>query len=93
MGIKATPLSSAIAGVFSGVVMPLLWPRLGDDTLYWIAAFLLVIALPAHAFVVGFDPAREAGGDGTPDPALLKRVAAWLGAALATAILMRLLAP
>ena len=67
-----------LAGVFAGVVMPRLWPHLGDDTLNWIVAFLLVIALPAHAFVVGFGP-RPAG---TNDAALPKRVLVWLLSAI-----------
>lgn len=91
MKLTPTPVTAALAGVFAALVMPVLWPRLGEDTLDWILAFLLVIALPAHALVVGFNPARESTGDGTPEAALLKRVAAWLGAALVTVVLVRML--
>lgn len=84
MKIAPTPLTAARAGMFTGVVMPWLWPRLGDDTLYWIAAFLLVIALPAHAFVVGF--ARPPGDSG-----LARRVVAWLAAAIAMVALRQAL--
>lgn len=80
MKIAPTPLTAALAGMFTGAVMPWLWPRLGEDTLYWIAAFLLVIALPAHAFVVGF--ARPPGDSG-----LGRRVVAWLVAAIAMVVL------
>ncbi|WP_372017234.1 hypothetical protein [Pseudoxanthomonas sp. 10H] len=79
-----TPITAALAGVFAAVVMPALWPRLGDDTLDWILAFLLVVALPAHALVVGFGPPRDPACRAGLDAALLKRVAAWLLAALAT---------
>jgi hypothetical protein len=81
MGIKATPLTAALAGLFAGVAMPRIWPHLGDDTLDWIVAFLLVIALPAHAFVVGFGQ-RPATATGAVDTALLKRVAIWLACAI-----------
>lgn len=93
MKITPTPVTAALAGAFAGVVMPLLWPRLGDDTLDWILAFLLVIALPAHALVVGFHAPRESAARGAPDTALLKRVAAWLLAALAAAASMKVLPP
>ena len=88
---KPTPVTAALAGVFAGVVMPMLWPRLGDDTLNWIFAFLLVIALPAHALVVGFNTPRESAARSGLDTALLKRVAAWLIAALTTVALVKVL--
>jgi hypothetical protein len=47
---------------------------------------LLVIALPAHAFVVGFRPGQAAGAR-TLDTALLKRVGAWLAAAGVTVLI------
>lgn len=50
------------------------------------AAFLLVVALPAHAFVVGFGR-NQAGGAGTIDTALLKRVGAWLLCSIAAAVI------
>ena len=86
-----TPATAALAGVFAALVMPAVWPHLGEETLNWILAFLLVIALPAHALVVGFNPARGSAAAGAPDTALLKRVAAWLGAAMATVAIMRFL--
>ena len=79
MKIRPTLATALLAGTFTGVAMPLLWPHLGDDTLHWIGAFLLGIALPAHAFVVGFDAA------GARDPVLPRRIAAWLAAAVLAA--------
>ncbi len=86
MKITPTPVTAALAGLFSALVMPALWLRLGSgsaDSTWVIVALLLTVALPAHAFVVGFgrSPAPQAG---TLDTALLKRVAAWLASALAT---------
>jgi hypothetical protein len=89
MKITPTPLTAALAGVFCGLVMPWLWPRLGEETLNWIFAFLLVIALPAHALVVGFGPRSN----GAADTALPKRVAAWLLAALASVAIVQALSP
>ena len=45
-----------------------------------IIATLLVVALPAHAFVVGFTRARTPSAR-TVDTALLKRIGAWLASA------------
>ncbi|WP_374320649.1 hypothetical protein [Pseudoxanthomonas kaohsiungensis] len=52
-----------------------------------------MIALPAHALVVGFHAPRESAARGALDTALLKRVAAWLLAALATVASMKVLPP
>ena len=66
--------------------MSVFWLRLADDTTLMIVAFLLAVALPAHAFVVGFGPNRMATA-GTVDTALLKRGVVWLlSAALAIAV-------
>ena len=46
-----------------------------------VVAFLLVVAGPAHAFVVGFAQ-NQATNARTVDTALLKRVGAWLLSAL-----------
>src|SRR5690606_4610197 len=81
MQITPSPVTAAAAGVVSALVMTALWPRLGDDSLYWVLAFLLVIALPVHVFVVGFGRARPAS---SADPAMIRRVAVWLVAGLAT---------
>lgn len=84
MNFTPTPVTAALAGVFSAIVWPLLWARFGspasDGTVAIVVITLLVIALPAHAFVVGFGRNQSAGGR-TVDTALLKRIGAWLLAA------------
>ena len=84
MRITATPLTAALAGLFSALVWPRLWPMFGDSgsssSVGLVVATLVVIALPAHAFVVGFGR-RQAAQAGTLDTALLKRIGAWLAAA------------
>jgi hypothetical protein len=79
--VTPTPITAAIAGLLAGLVMPVLWLRLGGEGLALVAAFLLVVALPAHAFVVGFSHGEPAASR-TLDIALLKRVGAWLSAAV-----------
>ena len=63
--------------------MPLLWSRYANDSTSLVVAFLLVVALPAHAFVMGLSRS-PAANPRTLDTALLKRVGAWLGAAAVT---------
>jgi hypothetical protein len=84
--ITPTPITSALAGAIAGAAMPLLWTKLANDSTVLVVVFLLVVVLPAHAFVVGF------GRNGTPDArttdiALLKRVSAWLLCAAAAAVI------
>lgn len=79
-----TPLTAALAGVFAGITMPVLWPHFAADGTSLAIAFLLVVALPAHAFVVGFGRNQSANAS-TVDTALLKRVGAWLLCAAVTA--------
>lgn len=93
MKLTPTPITAAIAGLFAGIVMPLIWPRLGDETLNWVFAFLLVIALPMHVLVVGFNQSRDPAGKGGVDAALIKRVAVWLATAVAAVALMKIVAP
>jgi hypothetical protein len=78
--ITPTPVTAALAGAFSAFLMPALWPRLADETMWLVLVFLLVVALPAHALVVGMG--RPRAGDGAKlDVPLLKRIGAWLAAA------------
>ena len=79
MKITPTPVTAALAGAFSGVTMPALWGRLANDSVWLTLAFLLVVAAPAHALVVGFGR-EQAAGPAAVDTALLKRIGAWLGA-------------
>lgn len=68
--------------------MPALWRRFAGDDMLLIAAFLLVVAPPAHAFVASF-VRNQAANAGTVDTASLKRAAAWLvSAALASRSVM-----
>ena len=96
MNISPTPLTAALAGAFSAVAWPLLWSRFGgaesSGTFAVVIITLLVIALPAHAFVVGFAPAK-AGTGRMLDTDLLKRIGAWLVAAGVTALMSAVLFP
>ena len=93
MALTPTPITAAIAGLFAGIAMPLIWPKLGDETMYWVFAFLLVIALPMHVLVVGINPTRNGEGRGGIDATVLKRVVIWLVAGIAAVALMKIVAP
>jgi hypothetical protein len=84
LNIRPTLLSAALAGVVAALAWPYLWARWGgpatEGGFELVAATLLVIALPAHAFVVGFGRSQDASVR-TLDTALLKRIGVWLGAA------------
>jgi hypothetical protein len=86
--ITPTPITAALAGAVAGLLMPLLWLRLADDSTTLVIAFLLVVALPAHAWVVGFGWNQVADARSV-DTVLLKRVGAWLIAALVAAAIGR----
>jgi len=88
--ITPTPFTAVAAGAFAGLVMPTLWRWLAADSMLLVVAFLVVVALPAHAFVVGLGRGQTSSG-GTVDTALLKRVTAWLVAAVAATIVSRAL--
>ena len=81
--LTPTPVTAALAGAFAGIVMPMLWIRLAADSMILVVAFLVVVAFPAHAFVVGFGRSQAANAR-TLDTELLKRVGAWLLSAVAT---------
>ena len=87
MNIAPTPITAALAGLFSALVLPLLWSHFGGqgsaDSIGLVVAFLLVVALPAHAFVLGFGR-NQVANPRTLDTALLKRIGAWLVAVAAT---------
>ena len=88
MKTHPTPITAALAGMFSAACWPWLWPLFKDpssaSTAWLVVGTLLCIALPAHAFVVGFGHRVENAGR-TVDVALLRRIAAWLLAAALTA--------
>ena len=87
MTLTPTPVTAAIAGIFSALTWPLLWAHFGQSdtsgSLELIVATLLLGALPAHALVMGFGYRPEPHSRKL-DTALLKRVGAWLAAALLT---------
>lgn len=88
MKITPTPLTAALAGCLSASSWPLLWPLFNDPSatasMWPILGMLLLVALPAHAFVFGFggSPTQQSG---SVDMGLLKRIGAWLSAAILTA--------
>ena len=90
MNLTPSPVTAALAGVFTALAWPPLWALFGGDgapgTVELIFITLLTIALPAHAFVVGFKPAKTAGR--AFDTALIKRIGAWLLAAGVTALIV-----
>jgi hypothetical protein len=85
-----TPLTAALAGVATALAWPLFWGRFGGlaqaGSMEVIVGAILIIGLPAHAFVLGFGrtPPPDAR---SIDTALLKRMGAWLGAAAGTSLL------
>lgn len=75
MTLTPTPIAAALVGAFAGIVMPILWPRLSTDSMILIVVLLFVVALPAHALVLGFGR-KQAADPRSVDTALLKRVGA-----------------
>lgn len=88
MKITPTLLTAALAGCLSAFSWPLLWPLFSDPdaagSMWPILGMLVMVALPAHAFVFGFggSPTQQ---NGSVDMGLLKRIGAWLAAAILTA--------
>jgi hypothetical protein len=91
MSVTPTPVTAALAGIFSGLTWPVIWPFVtGTEvsaTLWLVLATIGLVAVPAHAFVVGFQRA-EAPGARSLDVALLARIGAWLAAGVVTALLV-----
>lgn len=97
MTLTATPFTAALAGAFSAAAWPLLWPLFNDtsasSSVWLVVGTLLLIALPAHAFVVGFKQSQMTGTRAI-DTALLKRIGAWLlAAAVTSAVITQFRAP
>jgi len=91
MNLVPTPVTAALAGIFSGLTWPLIWPLLRGgatvSSLWLMLGTIVLVALPAHAFVVGFKRNQMAGA-GAVDSALLVRVGAWLACATGSAVLV-----
>jgi hypothetical protein len=89
VNITPTPLTATLAGFFSANALPLVWSRLGDSSfsgsIESMLAFVLVVALPAHIFVLGFNR-QDKPAPGTLDRALLMRGGAWLLAVVVTVL-------
>ena len=89
MSIAPTPITAALAGIFSGLTWPLVWPFVsGSDasaTLWLVLATIVLVALPAHAFVLGFQRSKAASA-GTFDMALLTRIGSWRAGGVLTAL-------
>ncbi len=82
--IRPTPFTAAIAGTLAAFAWPFANRVFGQSSgigLELMAAVLLLVALPAHALVVGFTPPPSVPGRRV-DRALLTRVGVWLAAAL-----------
>jgi len=94
MTIVPTPVTAALAGAFSALTWPLIWPVVsGSDasaTLWLVLATILLVALPAHAFVLGFGRSTAAGTRAV-DSALLARIGTWLAGGVVTALLVAML--
>jgi hypothetical protein len=89
-----TPVTAVLAGIFSGIAWPLAWRHFsGTDasaTFGLMLATILLVALPAHAGVLGFARTPAAAG-ARVDTALLVRIGARVAAAAITAIAMSVL--
>jgi hypothetical protein len=89
VSIVPTRFTAALAGIFSGLTWPLVWPFVsGPDssaTLWLVLATIVLVALPAHALVLGFQRSESAGAR-TVDVALLTRIGSWLAAGVLTAL-------
>jgi len=91
MSITPTPVSAALAGTFSGLTWPVIWPLVtgteASATLWLVLATIVLVALPAHAFVLGFQRGATPGARGL-DVGLLKRIGAWLAGGVGAALLV-----
>jgi hypothetical protein len=89
MRLAPTPVTAALAGIFSGLTWPFLWPLFSGTgasaTVGLVVATIVLVALPAHAFVLGFHRGQSAS-PGALDVAMLARVGAWLAGAVITAL-------
>jgi hypothetical protein len=84
MRLAPTRVTAALAGIFSGVMWPLIWPL---SSLWLMLGTAVLVVLPAHAFVVGFKRQQRIR-PGAIDAALLSRVGAWIACAAIASFLV-----
>ncbi len=91
MNVTPTPVTAALAGVFCGLTWPMIWPHVtgteASATLWLVLATIVLVALPAHAFVLGFQRS-ETPSARSLDVALLTRIGTWLAGGVVTALLV-----
>ena len=89
MNLRPTNYTAAVAGILAALAWPYVWARFGgadaEGGTELVVSTLLLIALPAHALVVGMGRADDTP-PGQVDVNLLKRIGAWLGAAACTVL-------
>jgi hypothetical protein len=87
VNLPATPVTAVLAGVFSALTWSVLSPLLTDprpsSTAWLVGGVLLLVAVPAHLFVIGVGEGKSFG-ERTLEPAFQKRLVCWLVAAAAT---------
>lgn len=91
LNLTPTPVTAALAGAFSAIALPAFqrWTGAsGDFGADHVIGFLLLVALPAHAGVLGLVRAGTPGARRVDRP-LLTRGLVWLGAAVAVSLLAR----
>jgi len=90
VNIRPTPWTAAFAGAVTAIAWPLLSARFAGQSdglgLDRIIVALLVIALPAHLFVVGLKRSADAPANKV-DIAMAQRILAWICAALGITLL------
>ena len=90
VSVTPTPVTAALAGIFSGLTWPMIWPLVtgteASATLWLVLATIILVALPAHAFVLGFQRS-ETPSVRSLDVALLTRIGTWLAGGVTTALL------
>lgn len=85
MNFSPTPLTAALAGLFSALALPAATRWLGQGSgegMLFVVVFLVVVVLPAHAFVLGLQPAEGAPSRSVDRP-LVMRTVSWVAAAVA----------
>ncbi len=88
--LTPTPFTAAPAGAFSAAALPVASRWLGteaDVNVGWVLAFIVLVALPAHAGVLGLRRSSTPASRAVAKP-LLMRVGAWLAAAVGVSLVM-----